>query len=243
MIELLHIATASIERTSDACGYAKPSDLGYEQDRSAEDMHVSGTTLVEVYYGLCRSLMRIPTQHEFIDKYARDNQQWFAANASKGSGMLFRVARAWPSLVSEHHLFSLFVESGECRTAYKGADEDVSSGSDMRIVGRIAKDNIYIATFSDTPMSWKMARRKWRKPSGLRLYMPLNFAGKPEPQIVGGRKMFRLYTPAHITNAIEASLRMIEERWSEATSLRGQVYEGLKSEVDIRAVPARGATK
>jgi hypothetical protein len=236
MIELLHISALSIERTADWCGYERGG--GYEKDEIAERTLVDGPTMVDVYYDLCKSRVptRIPTQKEFLEGYQKANVAWFSEQSgAMQDGMLHRVARAWPSFVCEHHLFSLCVESGLCRSAYKNAKDDIESGADMRLAFGLFADEIHVASFTATRDGWAKAFRKQRKrPNGQRLYAPLNFEGQPPPQEVGLRPVgnakagkFRLYTLTHVDDIAHAVKAMVERSWNEATVFQGKICEGL----------------
>lgn len=225
-MELLYFSAESIAKTAHAVGWARSESLGYTYNALAEDTLVRGTTMVQVYYDLCLQCERIPTQKEFIERYEWANREWFkVASSEQRSGMLFRVARAWPSFVAEHHLFSLFVESGICRTAIKTSDDDVTKGTDMILRGHRSDERIGIASFTDTVDGWAKAHRKQRKPECKRLCVPLTF---PTAERVGPNGWhFHLYTQEHVAVYAVAIDHMILCGWEEATSHLGQIVEGL----------------
>lgn len=228
MLELVYIASDYIEKVGNYSGYTKPN---YSQ-RSivAEDTKVEGPTMTEVYYRLCGELARPPTQQEFVIEYEDANEGWFKANQpSLVNGMRVRVSRAWPSFLMEHHLFSLFVESGAVDAAYKNVLDDVNSGVDIKL--RFGKTFGYIASFTDTKDGWAKAFRKQRRDKSVPapcLYLPLNFRGEPQPTKLGrGGKMFHLYSQAHVNAALDALGEMKTQGYGYATLLCGALSKGL----------------
>jgi hypothetical protein len=224
MMELVYISSDYIRRVGDYCGYIRPDR--YLRDAVAEDTKVEGPTMAEVYYRLCANLARPPTQAEFVCAYEEANEGWFAANQpSLVDGMRVRVSRAWPSFLMEHHLFSLFVESGLVDAAYKNVAEDVSSGTDIKL--RVSKSFRYIASFTDTRDGWAKAYRKQRKGKSVPapcLYLPLNFRGEPRPIRCKG---FHLYSPEHVEMALSMFVEMERRGYDYGTCLHHSLAVGL----------------
>jgi hypothetical protein len=225
VIELVYVASEYIRRVGDYSGYRRP-DFRFK-DLEAEDTKVDGPTMTEVYYRLCAHLARPPTQGEFVKAYEQANEGWFKSNRpSLVEGMRVRVSRAWPSFLMEHHLFSLFVESGMVDAAYKNAADDLNSGIDIKL--RFGREFCYVASFTDTKDGWAKAFRKLRRGRGVPapcLYLPLNFKGTPQPIKCNG---FHLYSPEHVKAALLAFREMKARGYDYATWLCGTLVEGLR---------------
>jgi hypothetical protein len=223
-MRLIYIGSERIVEVAGERGYARPETFG-QRDRCAEDTMVEGVTQTEVYYQLCSDSLRPPHQHEFVTCYETGNEAWFASSGPRlASGMRFRVARAWPSFVAEHHLFSLAIEHGAFDAAYKDIQTDVSGGSDMALHSK--HGNLYVASFTDTKDGWAKAKRKRKQriAEAPCVYLPLNFTGDPRPVKCRG---FHLYSVAHIDGLLSAWDEMLSEGMDYATWHCGRLYRGL----------------
>lgn len=223
-MRLVYWASEWIAEWGNRKGWPRPQRDNY--DRRAEDTKVDGPTYAEVYYEFCADHLRPPQCHEFLQLYAEANRDWFDAHPDLAQGMKYRVQRAWPSLIAEHHLFALASEQGGITAAYKDIEADLSSGTDMRLCHN--ERSLYVASFTATNDGWAKAMRKTRKPTEPCLYFPLNFDGDPKAAKCGPPgATFHLYTPEHIRCLCRAWRYMWENDLRVATWMCYQLEEGL----------------
>lgn len=127
---LLHIPSREIERVLISQGKVvipSPRDCA-----TADFVHWPTLTLVGAYYDICFHYRSAPTQEQMISHYFSGNRE-HASESTKEvyQAMRKRVARAYNSLVAEHHLLSLCIESNRFDACAKSEQIDISSSVDL----------------------------------------------------------------------------------------------------------------
>jgi len=127
---LLHIPSREIERVLVSQGQLDvPSHV---ECQAADFEHWPTLTLVGAYYDICFHYRQAPTQEQMVSHYFSINRV-HASESTKEvyQAMRRRVARAYNSLVAEHHLLSLCIESNRFDACAKSEQIDISSSVDL----------------------------------------------------------------------------------------------------------------
>ncbi|MBA7703481.1 hypothetical protein ES703_112267 [subsurface metagenome] len=127
---LLYIPSREIERVLISQGQLDvPSPV---ECQAADFVHWPTLTLVGAYYDICFHYRQAPTQEQMISHYFAGNRE-HASESTKEvyRAMRKRVARAYNSLVAEHHLLSLCIESNRFDACAKSEQIDISSSVDL----------------------------------------------------------------------------------------------------------------
>lgn len=125
---LLYIASWAIEdslRSQGELWVPRP-----EQTQAADLLHWPGLSLCGAYYDLCFSHRSAPSQKAYLDLYMGCHEDEVGVGQVRDA-MKARAARAYNSLVAEHHLMSLCIESKMFDACYKAESLDLLGMVDL----------------------------------------------------------------------------------------------------------------
>ncbi len=127
---LLHIPSREIERALWAQGdLVVPSVSDCAQ---ADYLHWEPLSFCGAYYDICFNYRHTPTQEQMITHYFAANcEEVPRATESERRAMRSRTARAYNSLIAEHHLLALCIESNRFDTCSKSELFDLTGMVDL----------------------------------------------------------------------------------------------------------------
>lgn len=194
---LLYIPSREIERVLRSQGeVAIPSP---SECRQADLLHWPILSLCGAYYDLCFQHRQVPTQEQMVSHYFSSNRD----NASRIAepvyqAMRMRVQRAYNTLIAEHHLLALCVESNRFDACTKSEALDLTGMVDILVRVADYEMGIAIQIRSSEAMKWqriKARRQQVRDKAGHNLWegpvLPLEMNFREMQQIAG----IHLFTP------------------------------------------------
>lgn len=210
---LLYIASRAIEARLKLQKLRVPS---WDECRAADNVGWKEPSQVGCYYDICFRTRDTPTQEEFVAFYLRCHENKAPASWLLDA-MSARVARSYNSLVAEHHLLALCIESGRFDACYKAESLDLAGMVDLvvRIGANQAGFAIQVPTRGGS--KWLQVKRKRQEKRGhpwewplLNIMMDFN-----RMQEVAG---IHLFTP-----------RWVPTLWERATQTYMPVFQGEKA--------------
>lgn len=194
---LLYIPSREIERVLRSQGEVAIPSPG--ECRQADLLHWPKLSLCGAYYDLCFNHRQVPTQDQMVSHYFSGNKE----HASRITEPIYqamrkRVQRAYNTLIAEHHLLALCVESNRFSACTKSEALDLTGMVDILLRVDDFEAGIAVQVRSAEAIKWKgiKARRQQVRDhaghnlwEGLVLPLEMNFR---EMQEVAG---IHLFTP------------------------------------------------
>lgn len=157
-----------------------------------ENLLLETALQIDVFYGLCDTLLSPPTQGEFVSKYLDLCKSEISSKGCDPEDVGKRIARAWATYVMELDFYCQIRDSGLFDQVIMDTEVDAAKGCNLEAVYKGKR--YYVALYFETPWAVKWLADKARRKAGLA--PPLRFPLKEEEANLTGRVHF--YTSQHI---------------------------------------------
>ncbi len=165
--------------------YGRPS-------MDVENLLLETALQTDVFYYLCDTLLRPPTQDEFVKRYLNVCKSEISRKGCAPEDVGKRIARAWATYVMELDFYCQIRDSGLFDQVIMDTEVDAAKGCNLEAVYK--GERYYVALYFETPWAVKWLADKARRKAGLAL--PLRFPLKEGEADFTGRVHF--YTSKHI---------------------------------------------
>lgn len=170
--------------------YGRPS-------MDVENLLLESALQTEVFYELCDTLPRPPTQDEFVNKYLNVCKPEISRKGVDPDDVGKRIARAWATYVMECDFYCQIRDSGLFDQVIIDTQVDAAKGCNLEVIHK--GKGYYVALYFDTPSARKWLIKKARRKAGLP--PPLKFPLKEEDaDFMGG---VHFYASQHVEKLVQ----------------------------------------